>query len=88
MSRVKAIIGLGNPGNEYEDTRHNAGVWLLDALARHGHTTLRPERKFHGQYAKVHFAGQDLHLLFPSTFMNRSGQAVAARASRSQTPAL
>ena len=78
MSRVKAIIGLGNPGNEYEDTRHNAGVWLLDALARHGHTTLRPERKFHGQYAKVHFAGQDLHLLFPSTFMNRSGQAVAA----------
>ncbi|MFC3283530.1 aminoacyl-tRNA hydrolase [Litchfieldella rifensis] len=78
MSQVKAIIGLGNPGPEYDDTRHNAGAWLVAAIARDSHTPLRAERKFLGHYAKVHFAGQDLHLLLPQTYMNRSGGAVAA----------
>lgn len=78
MSQVKAIIGLGNPGPEYDDTRHNAGAWLVEAIARDSHTSLRPERKFLGHYAKVNFAGEELHLLFPQTFMNRSGGAVAA----------
>ncbi|WP_043526923.1 aminoacyl-tRNA hydrolase [Litchfieldella xinjiangensis] len=78
MSQVKAIIGLGNPGPEYDDTRHNAGAWLVEAIARDSHTPLRPERKFLGHYAKVNYAGHELHLLFPQTFMNRSGAAVAA----------
>ncbi|KXS38757.1 MAG: peptidyl-tRNA hydrolase, PTH1 family [Halomonadaceae bacterium T82-2] len=78
MSPVKAIIGLGNPGPEYADTRHNAGAWLVEAIARDSHAPLRMEKKFLGQYAKVHFAGRDVHLLNPTTFMNRSGAAVAA----------
>lgn len=78
MSQVKAIIGLGNPGPEYDDTRHNAGAWLAAAIARDSHTPLRAERKFLGHYAKVHIAGGDLHLLLPQTYMNRSGGAVAA----------
>ncbi|GAB2783388.1 aminoacyl-tRNA hydrolase [Halomonas shantousis] len=78
MSQVKAIIGLGNPGAEYDDTRHNAGAWLVEAIARDSHTPLRPEKKFLGHYAKVNFDGQELHLLAPITFMNRSGAAVAA----------
>ncbi|MBZ9557242.1 MULTISPECIES: aminoacyl-tRNA hydrolase [unclassified Modicisalibacter] len=78
MSHVKAIIGLGNPGSNYAETRHNAGAWLVDALARDSHTPLRMEKKFLGDYAKIHFAGHELHLLNPTTFMNRSGAAVAA----------
>lgn len=78
MSQVKAIIGLGNPGADYEDTRHNAGAWLVEAIARDSLTSLRLEKKFLGLYAKVHFAGHELHLLNPTSFMNRSGGAVAA----------
>ncbi|GAA5169603.1 MULTISPECIES: aminoacyl-tRNA hydrolase [Halomonadaceae] len=78
MSHVKAIIGLGNPGANYAETRHNAGAWLVEALARDSHTPLRMEKKFLGEYAKIHYAGRDLHLLNPTTFMNRSGAAVAA----------
>lgn len=78
MSHVKAIIGLGNPGPEYDATRHNAGAWAVEALARDSLTPLRAERKFLGQYAKIHYAGHDLHLLVPSTYMNRSGKTVAA----------
>ena len=78
MSHVKAIIGLGNPGADYEDTRHNAGAWLVEAIARDTLAPLRVEKKFLGLYAKVNFAGHELHLLNPTTFMNRSGGAVAA----------
>lgn len=78
MSQVKAIIGLGNPGADYAETRHNAGAWLVEAIARDSLTPLRVEKKFLGLYAKVNFAGQELHLLNPTTFMNRSGAAVAA----------
>ena len=75
---IKLIVGLGNPGPEYENTRHNAGAIFLAEIARQHHTTLKPEKKFHGHYAKAHIQGQDVHLLFPTTFMNRSGQAVQA----------
>ena len=75
---VKAIIGLGNPGPEYEDTRHNAGAWLVEQLARDTAETLRPERKFLGLHARIRLGGHDLHLLNPTTFMNRSGASVAA----------
>ncbi|MFO8044463.1 MAG: aminoacyl-tRNA hydrolase [Halomonas sp.] len=78
MSQVRAIIGLGNPGADYEATRHNAGAWLVEAVARRSGGELRPDRKFLGLYARVQFDGQDIHLLTPTTFMNRSGGAVAA----------
>ncbi|MBW6391651.1 MAG: aminoacyl-tRNA hydrolase [Halomonas sp.] len=78
MPQVKAIIGLGNPGDNYAATRHNAGAWLVEILARQAGTELRTEKKFLGLYAKVQLDGQELHLLEPTTFMNRSGGAVAA----------
>ena len=78
MPQVKAIIGLGNPGDDYAETRHNAGAWLVEILARQAGAELRPEKKFLGLYAKVRLDGQELHLLEPTTFMNRSGAAVAA----------
>lgn len=80
MSQVKAIIGLANPGAEYEATRHNAGAWLLEALLRRTGGELRAEKKFLGRYARIRLDGQELHLLEPTTFMNRSGGAVAAMA--------
>lgn len=75
---VGLIVGLGNPGAEYEDTRHNAGVWFLEALARSCGASLQLERKFHGLTARACLGGREVRLLFPATFMNRSGQAVAA----------
>ncbi|SDJ93185.1 aminoacyl-tRNA hydrolase [Billgrantia gudaonensis] len=78
MGQVKAIIGLGNPGPDYAATRHNAGAWLVEAMARTAGTELRPERKFLGLHAKVRLDGHELHLLEPTTFMNRSGGAIAA----------
>lgn len=75
---IKLIAGLGNPGPEYQSTRHNAGAIFVDQLARQYHQSLKPEKKFHGLYSKIHAQGQDIHLLFPSTYMNRSGQAVQA----------
>ncbi len=76
--KIKLIVGLGNPGPEYENTRHNAGAIFLAELAKQSLTTLKPEKKFHGLYGKAIIHGQDVHLLYPSTFMNRSGQAVQA----------
>ncbi|SEK57684.1 aminoacyl-tRNA hydrolase [Halomonas daqiaonensis] len=78
MNQVKAIIGLGNPGADYAATRHNAGAWLVQAVARAAGDELRPEKKFLGLHAKVQMGGQEVHLLEPTTFMNRSGGAVAA----------
>ncbi|TVP54134.1 MAG: aminoacyl-tRNA hydrolase [Halomonadaceae bacterium] len=75
---IQLIVGLGNPGPEYAATRHNAGDWFVQALARETGQVLRPEKKFHGLYCKVHWQGHDLHLLTPTTFMNRSGQSVKA----------
>jgi PTH1 family peptidyl-tRNA hydrolase len=75
---IKLIVGLGNPGSEYENTRHNAGAMFLAEIARQHALSFKPEKKFHGQYAKTHIAGHDIHLLYPTTFMNRSGQAVQA----------
>jgi PTH1 family peptidyl-tRNA hydrolase len=75
---IRLIVGLGNPGADYHSTRHNAGFWLLDELAREHSISLRNETRFHGEVGKIHHAGKDIHLLKPTTFMNRSGQAVAA----------
>ncbi|WP_148254602.1 aminoacyl-tRNA hydrolase [Aidingimonas lacisalsi] len=78
MSQVKAIVGLGNPGPKYDDTRHNAGAWLVDAIARHHHVSLRLEKKFQALHARLLLAGEERHLLIPQTYMNRSGASVAA----------
>lgn len=74
---VRLIVGLGNPGAQYAQTRHNAGFWLVDQLA---HGALRLESRFHGLVCKVAIGGHDVWLLQPQTFMNRSGQAVGALA--------
>ena len=75
---IKLIVGLGNPGPEYQKTRHNAGVWLIDEITSQYPTALKNEKKFHGRSGRTRIADQDVHLLIPSTFMNRSGLSVAA----------
>jgi PTH1 family peptidyl-tRNA hydrolase len=72
------LVGLGNPGAQYERTRHNAGFWLLDILARRLGGEFRSERRFSGDMATVRLEGRTVFLLKPTTFMNRSGQAVRA----------
>ncbi|MBS5836017.1 MULTISPECIES: aminoacyl-tRNA hydrolase [Neisseriaceae] len=79
-NKIKMIVGLGNPGSEYEQTRHNAGFWFIDELAWQYKATLKEEKKFFGSVARISISGSDLWLLKPATFMNRSGQAVAALA--------
>jgi len=80
VNGFRLIIGLGNPGADYAETRHNAGFWLLDALASRLSTNFVTESKFFGMTAKANFDGLSLHLLKPTTFMNRSGQAALAMA--------
>jgi PTH1 family peptidyl-tRNA hydrolase len=77
---IKLFVGLGNPGPEYEDTRHNAGFWWVDALARELKVHLQPERSYYGFAARTNVAGQAVWLLQPQTFMNLSGKSVAALA--------
>ena len=77
---IVMVVGLGNPGADYEHTRHNAGALFVEALAREAGQTLRPEKKYHGLYARIQWQGLDLHLLNPTTFMNRSGLAIKALA--------
>ena len=77
---IKLFVGLGNPGPEYEATRHNAGFWWIDALARDLKLTLSPERSYHGLVARTQVGGKPLWLLEPQTFMNLSGKSVAALA--------
>ena len=78
---IRLIVGLGNPGLEYEQTRHNAGFWLLDNLANSlPGTRLQRETRFTGLLARSVIAKQEVWLLQPQTFMNRSGQSVGALA--------
>lgn len=73
---IKLIVGLGNPGNEYADTRHNVGVWFVEALANRENHSLQKEDKFYGAIAKLNHCW----LFKPSIYMNESGGAVAALA--------
>ena len=75
---LKLIVGLGNPGPQYNSNRHNAGVIFLHHLCRAYNGTLRGESKFFGEFTSITIAGQEVKLLFPTTFMNGSGKAVAA----------
>jgi PTH1 family peptidyl-tRNA hydrolase len=73
---LRVIVGLGNPGPEHQVTRHNAGFWFVDTLAlRHG-GEFRDYRKYSGETARLSISGQDLILLKPTTYMNRSGLSV------------
>ena len=72
---IRLIVGLGNPGSEYELTRHNAGFWLVDRLAGSG---LQREARFQGLAKKIRLADEEVWLLEPQTFMNRSGISVGA----------
>jgi PTH1 family peptidyl-tRNA hydrolase len=73
---IKLIAGLGNPGAKYTETRHNAGFWFVDALAQQCGARFLPEKRFHGEVAKVDIGGNSIWLLKPATFMNRSGMSV------------
>ena len=78
---IRLLVGLGNPGPEYEATRHNAGFWWIDAVAAKLKAALQPERSYHGLVARVNRPGAEpLWLLEPMTFMNLSGKSVAALA--------
>lgn len=76
MPAPRLIAGLGNPGAEYAETRHNVGFWFIDRLAQDLRVTWSPQTRFHGEVARV----GEAWLVKPATFMNRSGQAVAALA--------
>lgn len=75
---IKLFVGLGNPGAEYEGTRHNAGFMWIDALAQVWQLSLQPEKGFWGLLARTQQGGHPVWLLKPQTFMNRSGQSVNA----------
>ena len=77
---IRLIVGLGNPGADYLETRHNAGFWFLDLLANHLSLSFRFEKRFNADEAKYRADGKDIFLLKPQTFMNRSGQSVGALA--------
>jgi PTH1 family peptidyl-tRNA hydrolase len=80
-NEVKLIVGLGNPGPDYADTRHNAGAFFVAEIARQYNCPLQLETKFFGHSAKFSLNNKDIRLLIPSTFMNLSGQAIAAIAN-------
>lgn len=77
---IKLLVGLGNPGPDYEDTRHNAGFWWIDGLARQLGVRLQLERGYFGLMARTTVQGQTIWLLEPQTFMNLSGKSVASLA--------
>lgn len=77
---IKLFVGLGNPGPEYEFTRHNAGFWWIDAMAGALKTNLAMDKSYHGRVGRTSINGQPVWLLKPQTFMNLSGKSVAALA--------
>lgn len=81
MSDIKLIVGLANPGAQYERTRHNAGAWYIEELARLCGANLVPDSKYFGLTAKAQFEGKAVRLLIPTTFMNLSGKSVGALAN-------
>ncbi|TQV81402.1 aminoacyl-tRNA hydrolase [Aliikangiella coralliicola] len=81
MANIKLIVGLGNPGPQYSQTRHNAGAWYVEALANDYSIPLQLETKFFGHVGRGLIGNQDCRLLIPNTFMNLSGKAVGALAT-------
>ena len=83
---LQLVVGLGNPGVEHEDTRHNAGFWFIDELAGRHDVRLKPERRYNAEAGRVAIAGVPLWLLKPMGYMNRSGQSVRAFCEYLQVP--
>jgi len=83
---IDLIVGLGNPGAQYEATRHNAGFWFVEQIARLKGAHFRPENKFSGEVCRVILEGRDIWLLKPTTFMNRCGLAVGQLAGFYKIP--
>ncbi|TCK01543.1 peptidyl-tRNA hydrolase [Volucribacter psittacicida] len=81
MAEIKLIVGLGNPGEKYAETRHNAGEWFIEGLAKQFGFQLKPEAKFFGKTARTLLNGEEVRFLVPTTFMNLSGKAVSALAN-------
>jgi PTH1 family peptidyl-tRNA hydrolase len=85
-SPLKLIVGIGNPGDQYANTRHNAGIWFIERLATEFNAVFKEERKFFGRTATIHYESRELKLLIPSTFMNESGKSVGALANFFKIP--
>lgn len=85
-NEIQLLVGLGNPGAEYEHTRHNAGADLVEQFAHQLGVRLSPDNKYSGLTARINFQGRDLRLLIPTTYMNRSGQSVSAMANFFKIP--
>lgn len=77
MSELSLIVGLGNPGQQYAMTRHNAGFWFVQQLADKYHIPLKTDSKYHALSGRGNIAGVDVRLLLPQTYMNKSGQSVS-----------
>lgn len=77
QASISLIVGLGNPGTEYAQTRHNAGFWYVEAIAQRFNITLKAESRFSGLVGRGLIDGHDVRLLLPTTFMNLSGRSVA-----------
>lgn len=75
---IQLIVGLGNPGQQYANTRHNVGFWLAERLCAGARTSLQPENKFKGHVATIQSGEITCRVLLPMTYMNRSGEAVLA----------
>jgi PTH1 family peptidyl-tRNA hydrolase len=84
---IRLIVGLGNPGSEYEATRHNAGFWFVERLAQRHNQAFKSEPRHRGMSCKLLLQGHECRLLKPTTFMNRSGHAVASLANYFRIPA-
>lgn len=80
MNALRLIVGLGNPGPQYEQHRHNAGFWFVDAVAQAHGASFTRQARFFGDVARAQVGAEQVWLLKPATYMNRSGQAVAALA--------
>ncbi|MCB1586601.1 MAG: aminoacyl-tRNA hydrolase [Xanthomonadales bacterium] len=76
MNSIKLIVGLGNPGGQYTNTRHNAGFWFVDALCKKYGFDLKDNKKFYGEAANVDINNHSVWLLKPMTYMNHSGKAL------------
>ncbi len=80
-THIRLIVGLANPGPEYAKTRHNAGAWVIEELARIHQLSLKEDKKYFGFTAKFSLHGETVYLLIPTTFMNLSGKSVVALAN-------
>ena len=86
MTAIQLIVGLGNPGPEYEQTRHNVGALFVERVASAQGVNLATDKKYFGLVGKFSHEGRDVRLLIPTTYMNRSGQSVAALANFFRIP--